>query len=63
MWTILHVPALNVTGFKGENDLPIGLTLVGARYTDRHLLHVAKTVGSFFEKEGGWVVKNAGDVQ
>ena len=45
-------------GFKGENDLPIGLTLVGARYADRHMLHVAKTVGSLFEKEGGWVAKN-----
>jgi amidase len=59
MWTILHVPALNVIGFKGENDMPIGLTLVGARYTDRRVLHVAKTVGPLFEKEGGWVAKNA----
>lgn len=59
MWTILHVPALNVIGFKGENNLPIGLTLVGARYADRHMLHVAKTVGPLFEKEGGWVAKNA----
>jgi amidase len=48
-----------VIGFKGENDLPIGLTLVGARYADRHMLHVAKTVGSLFEKEGGRVAKNA----
>jgi amidase len=58
MWTILHAPALNVIGFKGENDLPIGLTLVGARYADRHMLHVAKIVGPLFEKEGGWVAKN-----
>jgi len=58
MWTILHVPALNVIGFKGENDMPIGLTLVGARYTDRRVLHVAKTVATLFEKEGGWVAKN-----
>lgn len=59
MWTILHVPALNVIGFKGENDMPIGLTLVGARYTDRHLLHVAKTVGPLLEENGGWKRKNA----
>ncbi|KAM0723525.1 hypothetical protein Q7P37_000512 [Cladosporium fusiforme] len=58
MWTILHVPALNVIGFKGENGMPIGLTLVGARYTDRHLLRVARTVGPLFEKEGGWVPAN-----
>lgn len=58
MWTILHVPALNVIGFKGENGMPIGLTVVGARYTDRHLLHAAKAVGSLFEKEGGWKPSN-----
>jgi amidase len=47
-----------VIGFKGENDLPVGLTLVGARYADRYMLHVAKIVGPLFEKEGGWVAKN-----
>ena len=58
MWTILHAPVLNVIGFKGENGMPIGLTLVGARYADRSLLHAAKTVGPFFEKEGGWARSN-----
>lgn len=58
MWTILHVPVLNVIGFKGENGMPIGLTLVGARYADRNLLHAAKTVGALFEKEGGWAPSN-----
>ena len=54
MWTILQVPALNVPGFAGRNGLPIGLTMVAPRYTDRHLLRVAKTVGPLFEQEGGW---------
>jgi Asp-tRNA(Asn)/Glu-tRNA(Gln) amidotransferase A subunit family amidase len=58
MWTILHAPALNVIGFKGENEMPIGLTLVGARYADRNLLHAAKTVGSLFEEKGGWKASN-----
>jgi Asp-tRNA(Asn)/Glu-tRNA(Gln) amidotransferase A subunit family amidase len=31
MWTGLGVPALNVPGFKGEAEMPIGLTLVGPR--------------------------------
>ena len=53
-WTILHVPALNLTGFKGESNMPIGLTAVGARYTDRHLLWVSKGIADVFEKEGGW---------
>lgn len=54
----MHVPVLNIPGFQGENGLPIGLTAVGARYTDRHLLHVAKSVGDLFAKEGGWAPKN-----
>jgi Asp-tRNA(Asn)/Glu-tRNA(Gln) amidotransferase A subunit family amidase len=58
MWTILHVPVLNVIGFKGENGMPVGLTLVGARYADRSLLYAAKTVGALFEKEGGWTRSN-----
>jgi Asp-tRNA(Asn)/Glu-tRNA(Gln) amidotransferase A subunit family amidase len=57
MWTILQVPCLNVPGFAGENGLPIGLTLVGARYHDLHVLHAGKTIGELFEKEGGFVSK------
>ncbi|KKY25592.1 putative glutamyl-trna amidotransferase subunit a [Phaeomoniella chlamydospora] len=54
IWTILHVPALNMVGFAGENGLPIGLTLVTGRYRDLHALWVAKGVGEVFEGEGGW---------
>ncbi|KAG4439657.1 hypothetical protein IFR05_004854 [Cadophora sp. M221] len=57
MWTILHVPALNIPGFAGENDLPIGLTLVGARYCDLHVLYAGKAIGEVFETEGGFVSK------
>ncbi|KAK5707701.1 hypothetical protein LTR97_000239 [Elasticomyces elasticus] len=55
MWTILHVPAINLVGFQGADGLPIGLTAVGPRYTDRKLLRVAKAVGNVFEAEGGWL--------
>ena len=58
MWTILHAPVLNVIGFNGESGMPVGLTLVGARYADRSLLHAARTVGALFEKEGGWTRSN-----
>ncbi|KAK7967055.1 uncharacterized protein PG986_001332 [Apiospora aurea] len=54
IWTGLHTPTVNVPGFKGENSLPIGLTLVAPRYHDRHLLVVSKAVGEIFEAEGGW---------
>ena len=32
MWTILHVPCVNVPGFASENGMPIGLTLVAPRF-------------------------------
>ncbi|KAE9409771.1 amidase signature enzyme [Gymnopus androsaceus JB14] len=49
MWTALHVPVINIPGFKGSNGLPIGLSLVASRYWDRYLL-------TFFQ-EGGWQSK------
>ncbi|KAL4875888.1 amidase signature domain-containing protein [Aspergillus karnatakaensis] len=54
MWTALHVPVINIPGFKGENAMPVGLSLVAPRYHDQHLLNVSKAVGAIFEKEGGW---------
>lgn len=57
MWTILQAPVLNVPGFAGKNDLPIGLTLVGPRYHDLHVLYAGKTIGEVFEKEGGFKSK------
>ncbi|KAJ4332401.1 hypothetical protein N0V87_008397 [Didymella glomerata] len=54
IWTALHTPVVNVPGFKGENGMPIGLSLVAPRYHDRRLLAVSKKVGEIFEKEGGW---------
>lgn len=57
-WTALHVPAINLPGFKGVNGLPVGLTGVGARGRDLWVLHVAEALGEVFEKEGGWRADN-----
>ncbi|KAL2211739.1 glutamyl-tRNA amidotransferase subunit A [Sarocladium strictum] len=54
MWTAMHTPVMNVPGFKGANNMPIGLSLVAPRYHDRHLLKVSRAVGEVFEAEGGW---------
>ncbi|KAH8812613.1 amidase [Xylogone sp. PMI_703] len=54
IWTILHAPVINIPGFAGENDLPIGLTVVGARYNDLHVLHAGKGIGEVFEAQGGF---------
>jgi Asp-tRNA(Asn)/Glu-tRNA(Gln) amidotransferase A subunit family amidase len=47
-WSMLHAPCVNVPGFHGPNDLPVGLTLTGPRFSDRHLLNVAEEVGRCF---------------
>ncbi|KAL4746365.1 hypothetical protein BDW72DRAFT_207420 [Aspergillus terricola var. indicus] len=54
MWTALHTPVVNIPGFQGANGMPIGLSLVAARFHDEHLLSVAEAVGPVFEAEGGW---------
>ena len=41
MWTLLHVPCINIPGRRGPNGMPIGVTLTKPRFTDRQLLAVA----------------------
>ncbi|KAK1850265.1 amidase [Colletotrichum chrysophilum] len=53
MWTALHMPVINVPGFKGEDDMPVGLSLVTSRFRDEHLLQVARQVGGLFAAKGG----------
>lgn len=53
MWTVLHVPVINVPGFIGPNGMPIGLSLVSPRYTERALTRTAQSVAKVFAK-GGW---------
>ncbi|POR35589.1 Glutamyl-tRNA(Gln) amidotransferase subunit A [Tolypocladium paradoxum] len=48
MWTILHAPSLNVPGFFGYHNLPIGLTVVGGRFSDMEVLRVGKVIGALF---------------
>ena len=50
----MHVPVVNIPGFAGSNGLPLGLSLIGSRYTDRKTLHAAEAIGKIFEAEGGW---------
>jgi Asp-tRNA(Asn)/Glu-tRNA(Gln) amidotransferase A subunit family amidase len=42
--TLLHVTCINIPAGLGPNRLPVGLTLTGPRYSDRHLLTVAASV-------------------
>ncbi|CAH0046862.1 unnamed protein product [Clonostachys solani] len=49
LWTVLHVPALNVPGLEGNSGLPIGLTVTGPRSADRRILEAGRFVGKLFE--------------
>lgn len=50
IWTGLHAPIVNIPGFKGENGMPVGLSLTTGRYKDLALLNVAKEVGKVWVK-------------
>lgn len=44
MWTLLHVPCVNLPGLAGPNGMPVGVTLTASRFTDRQLLATAQAV-------------------
>ena len=41
VWTLLHVPCVNLPGFYGPSGLPVGVTLTSPRFTDRQLVATA----------------------
>ena len=41
MWTLLHVPCVNLPCTAGPAGMPVGVTLTGPRFTDRQLLRTA----------------------
>ncbi|THC94072.1 hypothetical protein EYZ11_006442 [Aspergillus tanneri] len=51
MWTILHAPTLNIPCFFGSQGLPVGLTVVGGRYTDMEVLQAGEAIGALFKGE------------
>jgi Asp-tRNA(Asn)/Glu-tRNA(Gln) amidotransferase A subunit family amidase len=49
MWSLLHVPCVNVPGYTGQTGLPIGLTVTGPRFSDRRVLAAADSFGILFD--------------
>lgn len=45
IWTLLHVPCVNVPGLTAEGGLPVGVTLTGPRFRDRQILRAAALLG------------------
>lgn len=39
MWTLLGVPVINFPLFQTAAGLPVGVSILGPRYADQHLLH------------------------
>jgi Asp-tRNA(Asn)/Glu-tRNA(Gln) amidotransferase A subunit family amidase len=42
MWTLLGTPAINLPLMRGEDGMPLGVQLVGARHNDARLLRTAR---------------------
>jgi amidase len=42
LWTLLHLPCVNVPGLTGPSGMPVGVQLVGARGSDAALLAIAE---------------------
>jgi Asp-tRNA(Asn)/Glu-tRNA(Gln) amidotransferase A subunit family amidase len=54
IWTLLGVPVVNLPGFAGPAGMPVGLSLVSPRSTDRRLLVAARHIAPLFVAGGGW---------
>jgi Asp-tRNA(Asn)/Glu-tRNA(Gln) amidotransferase A subunit family amidase len=50
LWTLLHVPCINLPGFSGPSGLPVGVQLIAARHNDRGLLAVAAWAAARIEQ-------------
>jgi Asp-tRNA(Asn)/Glu-tRNA(Gln) amidotransferase A subunit family amidase len=48
-WTLLHAPVVHVPVTKGAAGLPVGVSLVGPRLSDRRLLAVAASLAPYLE--------------
>lgn len=48
IWSLLQVPVANVPGLTGNEGLPVGLSLVGARFSDHRVLAAAGSLGAIF---------------
>ena len=44
LWTLMHVPCVNLPFYLGVNSLPIGIQAIGAKNTDKQLLNYCKAI-------------------
>lgn len=48
IWTLLHVPCVNLPAMRSPSGMPLGLTLTGPRFSDRQLLACATVLAGLF---------------
>ena len=42
VWSYMHTPAISLPLLQGENNLPLGVQLIGDKYDDHRFLGVAR---------------------
>lgn len=52
LWTLMHMPCLAIPCTKGPKGLPVGIQIVGPRYSDARLLAIAAAVAPVIDAEG-----------
>jgi Asp-tRNA(Asn)/Glu-tRNA(Gln) amidotransferase A subunit family amidase len=53
MWTVMHVPCLAIPCITGPKELPVGVQIVGPRYSDARLLEIAAVVAPVIDIGAG----------
>jgi Asp-tRNA(Asn)/Glu-tRNA(Gln) amidotransferase A subunit family amidase len=51
MWTLLHVPCLAVPCTFGDKGLPVGIQIVGARFSDAKLMRIGAAMAPIIDVE------------
>jgi Asp-tRNA(Asn)/Glu-tRNA(Gln) amidotransferase A subunit family amidase len=51
MWTVMHMPCLAIPCMKGPKGLPVGIQIVGPRYSDARLLALAATLAPVIDAD------------
>ncbi len=51
MWTVLHVPCIAIPCTTGDRGLPVGIQIIGPRFSDPRLLQAAHAVARAIDVE------------
>jgi Asp-tRNA(Asn)/Glu-tRNA(Gln) amidotransferase A subunit family amidase len=51
MWTLLHVPCLAIPCTVGAKGLPVGIQVVGPRFSDARLARIAPAMAPVIDVE------------